>query len=84
MKKALSFSPSLPEVTQVLITRCSGGGEDRCSLLSTQGNGYILRPVSGLILRDAYGCIPILFPKDHGDVSTREKTVPTSTIQEKK
>lgn len=45
----------------------------------------IKRPVSGLVLRNAYRCILITFPKDHRGVSTRElgeKTVPTSTIQE--
>jgi len=44
------------------------------------------RPVSGLVLRNAYRCILISLPKDHRDVSTRElgeKTVPTPTIQEK-
>lgn len=45
----------------------------------------IERPISDLVLRNAYHCILIPFPKDHCDVSTRElgeKTVPTSTIQE--
>lgn len=45
----------------------------------------IERPVSGLVLRNAYRCTVIACPKDHTDVSTRElgeKTLPTSTIQE--
>lgn len=45
----------------------------------------IERPISGLVLRNAYHCILIPFPKDHRDVSTGklgEKTVPTPTIQE--
>lgn len=45
----------------------------------------IEKPVSGLVLRNPYCFILITFPKDHRDVSTRElreKTLPTSTIQE--
>lgn len=41
----------------------------------------IERPVSGLVVRNAYHCILIPFPKDHRDVSTRELGEKTAYIK---